>query len=221
MADVVEILSSPDLAPRLARSRPKSSSRQRPKPRSKPSTRPLPGAVIELTESDDEPGPSGSSGSQQRAGPLEKPVLRLPLFLPSDGEDDLPHAAPTVPLNDPGAQRRPAPEPDTLDPAGAIDIAIAQALEVVPDVEPDHLRALVVENLAAHKDQVSERVLQILFEDPAYPRANRKGKGKAKSVEGVDVKVGGAPVSPHAASFSGQRLMFIQGSRYFKAGTST
>jgi E3 ubiquitin-protein ligase RNF216 len=58
---------------------------------------------------------------------------------------------------------------------------MARVLDIVPDVEPDHLTALVVNAITVHGSGALERVLHVLFEDPKYPRAERKGKEKRKN----------------------------------------
>lgn len=67
----------------------------------------------------------------------------------------------------------PADAPLPADPApliNPVDKAIALVLEIVPDVQPEHLLKLVTENLEKFGDNVHEAVLHALFEDPAYPK---------------------------------------------------
>src|SRR5262249_816858 len=54
---------------------------------------------------------------------------------------------------------------------------VASVLEVVPDVDPDHVYTLINKLLPEHHDVV-EHVLHTLLEDPTYPKADRKGKRK-------------------------------------------
>ena len=62
----------------------------------------------------------------------------------------------------------------------AADHYVAQVLEIVPDVDPTHASELI-ERYREHKDQVVQRVLHTLFEDPAYPKIDKsKMKGKRK-----------------------------------------
>lgn len=79
--------------------------------------------------------------------------------------------------------------PDPVPEQDPIDAAMTQVLIIIPDVDPDHLRRLIVEHLPAYQDQGIERVLHILFEDPAYPKLDRKGKRKrADGEEGGGTK---------------------------------
>jgi E3 ubiquitin-protein ligase RNF216 len=54
---------------------------------------------------------------------------------------------------------------------------VASVLEIVPDVDPDHVSNLINTYLPERPDVV-EHVLHILLEDPMYPKADRKGKRK-------------------------------------------
>jgi hypothetical protein len=49
---------------------------------------------------------------------------------------------------------------------------VVQVLEVVPDVDPSHARALITENYNELQDDVAQSVIDFLFEDPTYPRGN-------------------------------------------------
>ncbi|KAL6307320.1 hypothetical protein BKA93DRAFT_727613 [Sparassis latifolia] len=87
----------------------------------------------------------------------------------------------------------PAVEPDSFVPVPAsqpgslldashdpYDAYIAQVLEIIPDVLPEHVRSLVENHFPNYQEKVVEPVLHVLFEDPTYPKADPKGKGKAK-----------------------------------------
>lgn len=67
-------------------------------------------------------------------------------------------------------------------------------LEVVPDVLPAHITELIKQLYPAHKDRVVERILQDLFDNPSYPKAEKAsvGKGKRKAEELGD-RLGGHP----------------------------
>ncbi|GLB44121.1 putative in Between Ring fingers [Lyophyllum shimeji] len=74
---------------------------------------------------------------------------------------------------------------------------MARVLEIVPDVEPDWLLALVTKHMLEHPDQdvptVVEHVLHALLEDPKYPKVDRLGKGKRKqTAEEADAEAGPA-----------------------------
>lgn len=55
---------------------------------------------------------------------------------------------------------------------------LAQVLEVVPDVQPDHAVELLSQQPNASPDEVVQAVIHALFEAP-YPKVDRKGKRKA------------------------------------------
>jgi len=57
-------------------------------------------------------------------------------------------------------------------PADLIDIYVDQVLEIVPDVELDHLAALVRKYLTDFQDEVAQRVVHLLLEDPTYPKVS-------------------------------------------------
>ncbi|TFY56114.1 hypothetical protein EVJ58_g7836 [Rhodofomes roseus] len=61
-----------------------------------------------------------------------------------------------------------------------LDAYVAQVLEIVPDVLPEHVRMLVEQNEPTYEGQVVERILHSLFELPNYPKADPQGKGKRK-----------------------------------------
>lgn len=131
------------------------------------------------------------------------PLLKEPLFLPDDERDNndmkidaseeravkgnsdnlgaLVDAPPILQLPErfspiPEApQPAHAPTPPPLDP---FDVYVAQILEIVPDVLPAHVRSLVEENHPTTQDAVVQRVLHLLFENPTYPKLDRKGKRK-------------------------------------------
>lgn len=77
-----------------------------------------------------------------------------------------------------------APSSVATPPPGAsmsIDHYVAQVLEIVPDVDPDHLTTLLAQHMESYKEKVVEPVLHILFENPNYPKVVKgKGKGKRK-----------------------------------------
>ncbi|KAJ7632726.1 hypothetical protein FB45DRAFT_913292 [Roridomyces roridus] len=144
--------------------------------------------VIVLTDSEDEEprprhrdraGPSKRKPNpplQRRhapAGSLENiPSKRgsasksVPLFLPSD-EENFDFEPPSVDLQDESKLQ--------VDPLPGF---VSQILEIVPDVDPEYALSLVREQYPKHQDQVVEPVLHLLFEDPSYPKLDRKGKRK-------------------------------------------
>ncbi|KAG6812683.1 hypothetical protein H0H92_001312 [Tricholoma furcatifolium] len=183
-------------------------------------------SVIELSDDDDDDdalpqkqpvaGPSsrrrprpqqlGSSSSVENIPPpLRKKTTPVPLFLPSDEENNpLPERgkAPTpapfpldVDADFPTAPKKsqplkePSPEPEQPEPVPDLDpdpqtTMTARVLEIIPDVEPDFLHAKVTQHMLDHPDQdaalIVERILHALFEDNKYPKVDRFGKGKRK-----------------------------------------
>lgn len=161
--------------------------------------------VIEITDSEDEGGPStvrrallgGSSSvwevegpsvsnSQPRApvlsvaGPSSSPVRRQAAPLPP------PSQTPSRVLEQEASlDFLPPPEVD----ADPFSVYVAQVLEIIPDVDPDHVLSLIINQHETYKDKVVEPVLHLLFEDPDYPKADKKGKRKREEepVESVSV----------------------------------
>ena len=78
----------------------------------------------------------------------------------------------------------PAPQEDNAQPAQddniPYDVYVAQVLEIIPDVLPAHVVALIELHYPSFKDKVVEPVLHTLFENPDYPKAEAKDKGKRK-----------------------------------------
>ena len=62
--------------------------------------------------------------------------------------------------------------------SNVIDGYVAQVLEIVPDVHPDHVHALIIQHLPTYFEEVVQPVLHILFEDPTYPKLIEKGNAK-------------------------------------------
>ncbi|KAF6740982.1 hypothetical protein DFP72DRAFT_1026447, partial [Ephemerocybe angulata] len=83
-----------------------------------------------------------------------------PIDIPDDDDDDNANV----------------PEPE--DPRTA---AVAAILEIIPDVEPEHLLNLIETNLPTYgPTQIIEYLIAHLFENPGYPKVT-KGKGKEKA----------------------------------------
>lgn len=68
--------------------------------------------------------------------------------------------------------------------APRMDSYVAQVLEIVPDVLPEHVSALVERLEPSYNAQVVAHIIHLLFEDPTYPKTDPKGKGKRKREEG-------------------------------------
>ena len=61
---------------------------------------------------------------------------------------------------------------------------VACILDIIPDVERDHVKKLVTDTIETYGSGTVERVLLILFDDPKYPKVRKEStKGK----EGLDV----------------------------------
>jgi hypothetical protein len=56
---------------------------------------------------------------------------------------------------------------------------LAQVLEIIPDVLPEHALSLIRSYHETHQTGLLEPVLHALFEDQSYPKVD-KGKGKRK-----------------------------------------
>jgi E3 ubiquitin-protein ligase RNF216 len=96
---------------------------------------------------------------------------------------DIPQRKANLPIDTPinVAQVTPEQPPPSVPPSDATnpnDIYIAQVLEIIPDVQPDHILMLIQKYLPAFGDSVVQNVLHVLFEDPAYPKVDLKGKRK-------------------------------------------
>ena len=76
------------------------------------------------------------------------------------------------------------PDPEPID---AMTFTLVKVLEIVPDVRPDHVTTLVHSYLDQDGELIPpallvEQVLHQLFENPDYPRVEKKGK-KRKNTE--------------------------------------
>lgn len=107
---------------------------------------------------------------------------QVPLFLP--GSDDERHAvhppvsvAQNVP-DAPCAHPQPLPPEPASEPVNPIDGHIARVLEIVPDVQPNHALSLIEQLMQSQPENVVEFVLHALFENPSYPKVDKKGKHK-------------------------------------------
>ncbi|KAG5351495.1 hypothetical protein C0989_006230 [Termitomyces sp. Mn162] len=229
----IEISSSPEPVPIQTRAR----------------TKPNPAVpVIELSDSDDgqlpvrvchKPAPNaiagpssrrrpqklGSSSSVQNIPKKPIPARAVPLFLPSDEENDPPTAQPRT--------LTPAPFPFVLDapPEPVVDLVnepepdpdphstvTARVLEIVPDVEPDYLLATVTKHMLDHPDQdtatVIEFILHALFEDDKYPKVDRLAKGKRKQPEHQQEEARDIPTKKSKIDYADKNRPFKGGQHY-------
>ncbi|KAJ6596999.1 hypothetical protein DFH09DRAFT_972809 [Mycena vulgaris] len=189
MDDVIDIPSSPEQSPRA---------RAKVLPRGKAKAR-LDNELIVLTDSSEDEervqrphfrdrgaaGPSrlnqptpllrhrgdASAGSMENIPARRRPKSKsVPLFLPSDEENEPPELEG---LDEPIlVDNLPSPPPDP------IPGYVAQVLEIIPDVDPEYALSLINQHYPQSRDQVVEPVLHALFEDPAYPKLDKKGKRK-------------------------------------------
>ncbi|KAH0579736.1 hypothetical protein H2248_002574 [Termitomyces sp. 'cryptogamus'] len=204
--------------------------------------------VIELSDSDDgqlpvrvchKPAPNaiagpssrrrpqklGSSSSVQNIPKKPIPARAVPLFLPSDEENDPPTAQPRT--------LTPAPFPFVLDapPEPVVDLVnepepdpdphstvTARVLEIVPDVEPDYLLATVTKHMLDHPDQdtatVIEFILHALFEDDKYPKVDRMAKGKRKQPEHQQEEAQDIPTKKSKIDYADKNRPFKGGQHY-------
>jgi hypothetical protein len=100
--------------------------------------------------------------------PPQPPTCALPV-LPNDG----PIAA--NPLLGPVV---PPPLPAPTEEVDPLQVVLAQILEIVPDVHPDHALSLITQYHPQYQHEVVQPVLHLLFENPDYPKADRNGKRK-------------------------------------------
>ncbi|KAF7984602.1 hypothetical protein HWV62_12799 [Athelia sp. TMB] len=131
-----------------------------------------------------DPAPSGTSSI-----PADD---RQPLFIPED--EEMPEAGalaqPPPPLPVAPPIPRPIivipdvePEPETEPLPPTMDTLIARVLEIVSDVQPAHVLSLLEQHATAHKNELVEFVLHALFEDPNYPKIDKKGKRRREDTE--------------------------------------
>lgn len=69
--------------------------------------------------------------------------------------------------------------------------SVVRVLEIIPDVDPEHVTKLVAEAISQDEEDVVENVLHILLEDPGYPKVTLKqGTGKRKRENSEDQEAG-------------------------------
>ncbi|ESK93036.1 ring finger [Moniliophthora roreri MCA 2997] len=102
-----------------------------------------------------------------------------------DGAEDNVQDVDQIPNLDPRAHAiviisSPPPQPEPLEQEqDSTSSCLAQVLEIMPDVQPDHATALITQHLQNNTKNVVEVVLHSLFENPNYPKIDKKGKRKA------------------------------------------
>ena len=75
----------------------------------------------------------------------------------------------------------------------SIDSIVSRILDIVPDIDPAHAYYLVTSNYDTHGAETAALLLHRLFEDPNYPKVDRKGKGKKREADD-DLERGGKRV---------------------------
>jgi E3 ubiquitin-protein ligase RNF216 len=95
----------------------------------------------------------------------------------------------------------PVPNPEPID---IFTLALANVLEIVPDVQPDHVTVLVHSYLDGEGGRMApallvEQILHQLFEDPDYPKVEKKGKKRKNET------VTGEPAATESGRNGGER----------------
>jgi E3 ubiquitin-protein ligase RNF216 len=157
---------------------------------SRPATKPF-GTPRKNTVSDahTQGGQSAASVERLISPGSDNKLQAVPLFLPEDNDDQLPRLQTphsTSVIVDPISEDllepilKPDSPPPDIDP---MDTYVARVLEIIPDVQPTHVLSLLEQNVEAHQDGVVEVVLHAIFEDPNYPKIDKKGKRKREERE--------------------------------------
>lgn len=158
--------------------------------------------LVEITDSEPEDHPdsedmlwTGRKTQPNASSHLHKD--RVKEYSPMDVDIPAPQAGPSShpPAPDPFPDAPPVlvkPELDLqeadMDPYSK---HLSLVLEFVPDVPPQHASQLIEKHYQAYGDQVGEWVVQILVDQPSYPKPEmggeekRKGKRKASEMEDV------------------------------------
>ncbi|KAK2467968.1 hypothetical protein APHAL10511_000263 [Amanita phalloides] len=77
---------------------------------------------------------------------------------------------------------------ETTSEEDIVSLYVAQVLEIVPDVAPDYLLALIKQLHPHRKDDLINTAIQMLFEDTQYPKVERRGKRKSAEPDARIVK---------------------------------
>jgi hypothetical protein len=159
-------------------------------------------------------GPSNVAGSSNGAKPKTTPSINDRLFFPSDDDEenvpveDLDREIQNILVEEPPLPApmqeddppppTPPPPPPPEEPIDPISHTLAQILEIIPDIDPEHALGLVQEHLPAFGDlndnsdaatwkerttRAAEHVIGLVFEAGSYPKAEKNKKGKARAVE--------------------------------------
>lgn len=96
-------------------------------------------------------------------------------------------AAPDAPAPQHGKEQQEGSldEPENED--GIVSSYMAQVLEIIPDVAPEYLLALIMQLYPQHRKETIDLAMQIIFEDDQYPKVERKGKRVSEA--DLDIRV--------------------------------
>jgi E3 ubiquitin-protein ligase RNF216 len=169
---------------------------------SRPRPRPTLSSVSPQASSSKLSQKASTSAAPKPLSPQKTPLGPVPLFLPEDeGENDfaqpnaelLADAGPTtIPKGQPAMDAVPPAPPEPTPPVqpppevDPIDTYVAKVLEIIPDVQVDYLLGLIVQHLPSSQERVVETVLYHLFENPTFPKVERKGKRKRDEDAGAE-----------------------------------
>lgn len=134
-----------------------------------------------------------SSGTRRKVKIAVVPTRKAPHNVTRGSSVDSYSETPgEAPLSDSPSERTLTSEPaasgssQQLEEVNHVDGFLAQLLEIVPDVEPDYARSLLIQEYDTHGKGAMDVVLHSLFESTSYPKIDRKGKGKCVASNSSD-----------------------------------
>lgn len=116
----------------------------------------------------------GNAGGEPSNSSRNNPV-------PGPSTSDLDWLLEDPPAKKPQEVPPPAPPPLLETPEETMSRYVAQVLEIIPDVDPDHCATLVANHFPTLEAATVEHVLHLLFEDVNYPKVKKLDKGKRKA----------------------------------------
>ena len=90
-------------------------------------------------------------------------------------------ADPNAPAPQQGQEQQEGNLDEPENEEGIISGYMAQVLEIVPDVAPEYLLALMMQLYPQHRNGSIDLAIQILFDDGQYPKVEKKGKRKSEA----------------------------------------
>ncbi|KAF8300413.1 hypothetical protein DL93DRAFT_2122285 [Clavulina sp. PMI_390] len=149
-------------------------------------------------------GPSLAAPKETTSSVPPKPLFRPSPSLSPEPDDELSFTEPDrtaetafqerpeqfgtpMDIDDEEIQEIPAPvvaPPEPPSPEAIIDAAIAQILEIIPDVEPAHLKKLCEQYFGEYHGELHQAVLHTLFENPNYPKVELRKRKRSLDDEG-------------------------------------